>query len=118
MDLAVFPAEGEGGVVALETRADLDRYTYFVAGCVGEFWTQVTVAHLSALQHWDVAAMTLKGVRFGKGLQLTNILRDLAHDARIGRCYLPRVDLAALGVRPEEVLHADTLERVRPLIRS
>lgn len=116
MDLSVFPAEEHGKVVALETRADLDRYTYFVAGCVGEFWTKITVAHLPALRHWDVAAMAIKGVRFGKGLQLTNILRDLAHDARIGRCYLPRVDLAALGVRPEEVLQAGTLERVRPLI--
>jgi len=116
MDLSVFPSEGEGKVVALETRADLDRYTYFVAGCVGEFWTKVAVAHLPALRQWDVAAMATKGVRFGKGLQLTNILRDIAHDARIGRCYLPRVDLAALGVQPEEVLQSSTLERVRPLI--
>src|SRR6266542_3630413 len=44
MDLTVFPGEGEGRVGALETRADLDHYTYFVAGCVGEFWTRVTTA--------------------------------------------------------------------------
>jgi farnesyl-diphosphate farnesyltransferase len=37
MDLATFPGEDEGRLVALETRADLDRYTYYVAGCVGEF---------------------------------------------------------------------------------
>jgi farnesyl-diphosphate farnesyltransferase len=116
MDLSVFPAEGEGKIIALETREELDRYTYFVAGCVGEFWTKVAVAHLPALRQWDVVAMTTKGVRFGKGLQLTNILRDIAHDVRIGRCYLPRVDLAALGVQPEEVLTPGTLERVRPLI--
>jgi farnesyl-diphosphate farnesyltransferase len=116
MDLAVFPAEGEGKVVALETREDLDRYTYFVAGCVGEFWTKVAVAHLPTLRRWDVAEMVAKGVRFGKGLQLTNILRDVAHDVRIGRCYLPRVDLAALGVQPQEIIEPGTLERVRPLI--
>jgi farnesyl-diphosphate farnesyltransferase len=29
------------------------------------------------------------GVRFGKGLQLVNVLRDLPKDLRIGRCYLP-----------------------------
>lgn len=118
MDLTVFPAEGEGNIIALETREDLDRYTYFVAGCVGEFWTKVAVAHLPALRHWDVGAMMEKGVRFGKGLQLTNILRDIAHDLRIGRCYLPRVDLAALGVRPEDVLRPSTLAWVRPLIED
>ena len=116
MDLSVFPAEGEGKVVALETREDLDRYTYFVAGCVGEFWTRVVVDHLPALRQWNVAEMAAKGVRFGKGLQLTNILRDVAHDARIGRCYLPRVDLAVLGVQPQEIIEPGTLERVRPLI--
>jgi farnesyl-diphosphate farnesyltransferase len=116
MDLSMFPTEEEGIVVALETRAELDRYTYFVAGCVGEFWTKVAVAHLPALRQWDVGAMTTKGVRFGKGLQLTNILRDVAHDVRIGRCYLPRSDLAALGVQPEEIRFPSTLDRVRPLI--
>ena len=29
------------------------------------------------------------GVRFGKGLQLVNVLRDIPKDLRIGRCYLP-----------------------------
>ena len=35
--LGRFPAETEGRIGALETRADLDRYTYMNAGCVGEF---------------------------------------------------------------------------------
>jgi farnesyl-diphosphate farnesyltransferase len=118
MDLTVFPGEGEGRVGALATRADLDRYTYFVAGCVGEFWTRVTTAHIPALRHWDVTAMATRGVQFGKGLQLTNIVRDVAHDLRLGRCYLPRVELAALGVRPEELLDPRTLGRVRPLVKD
>ena len=118
MDLTVFPGEGEGRVGALATRADLDHYTYFVAGCVGEFWTRMTTAHVPALRHWDVAAMATRGVQFGKGLQLTNILRDVAHDLRLGRCYLPRVELAAFGVRPEELLDPHALERVRPLVND
>lgn len=116
MDLTVFPGEDEGRVGALDTRADLDRYTYFVAGCVGEFWTRITTAHLPSLKHWDVAAMTDRGVRFGKGLQLTNIVRDIAQDLRMGRCYLPRTELAALGVQPEDLLDAATLKRVQPLL--
>jgi farnesyl-diphosphate farnesyltransferase len=116
MDLTVFPGEDEGRVEALDTRAALDCYTYFVAGCVGEFWTRITTAHLPSLRHWDVEAMADRGVRFGKGLQLTNIVRDLAQDLRIGRCYLPRTELAALGVQPEDLFDATTLNRVQPLL--
>jgi farnesyl-diphosphate farnesyltransferase len=32
------------------------------------------------------------GSNYGKGLQLINILRDLPHDLKNGRCYLPAVD--------------------------
>jgi farnesyl-diphosphate farnesyltransferase len=116
LDLTVFPGESEGRVQALETRSDLDQYTYFVAGCVGEFWTRVTTAHVPTLQHWDSALMESRGIRFGKGLQLTNILRDIAQDLRLGRCYLPRTELAALGVQPQHLLNSDVVEKVRPLL--
>ncbi len=116
MDLRLFPSESSGMLAALETRGDLDRYTYFVAGCVGEFWTKVTTAHVPSLHSWNVEEMAACGIRFGKGLQLTNILRDIAHDLRIGRCYLPRTELAQLGVCPEELLDAQTLPRVKPLL--
>ena len=36
------PAE----IPALRTAADLDEYTYLVAGCVGEFWTRLCFRHL------------------------------------------------------------------------
>jgi len=75
----------EGTLTALGNDTELDRYTYLVAGCVGEFWTQMCQAHLPGLENLSIAA----GVRFGKGLQLVNILRDLPRDYTIGRCYLP-----------------------------
>jgi farnesyl-diphosphate farnesyltransferase len=118
MDLTIFPGEYEGEVRALETRADLDRYTYFVAGCVGEFWTRIVTAHLPSLQQWNRAEMEGYAVRFGKGLQMTNVLRDLAQDLRIGRCYLPRTELAALGVQPEELLSPRSVERIQPLLQG
>jgi farnesyl-diphosphate farnesyltransferase len=116
MDLTIFPGEGEGKIGALDTNADLDRYTYFVAGCVGEFWTRIATAHLPSLSHWHLAEMEARGVRFGKGLQLTNILRDIAQDLRLGRCYLPRAELAALGVQPEDLLKPQVLPQVQPLL--
>ena len=89
-DLTTFPGENEAGLQALEKREELDRYTYHVAGCVGEFWTEIHAAHLPRLSGWDVEAMKQTGVRFGKGLQMTNVLRDLARDLRleIGRAHV------------------------------
>jgi len=116
MDLSTFPGEEEGRVVALETRADMDRYTYWVAGSAGEFWTDIHLAHRPALAGWDAGAMRRRAVRFGRGLQMTNILRDLPRDLRIGRCYLPREELAALGLTPADLLDARSLARLRPLL--
>ncbi len=117
-DLQVFPGEDEDKLAALETRADLDRYTYLVAGCVGEFWTEVHVAHRPRLRHWDLAQMRPLGVRFGKALQLTNVLRDVPRDLRQGRCYLPREDLARLGLSPRDLLDPAASPAARPLLRE
>jgi farnesyl-diphosphate farnesyltransferase len=115
-DLIRFPGEDEGGLAALETRSELDRYTYLVAGCVGEFWTEIHVAHRRRLRHWDPVKMSALGVRFGKGLQLTNVLRDIPRDLRQGRCYLPSRDLALLGLEPRDLLDPAAGRTLRPLL--
>ena len=115
-DLKLFPGEDEGKLAALETRQDLDRYTYLVAGCVGEFWTDVHVAHRPRLRGWDLQEMRRQGVRFGKALQLTNVLRDVPRDLRQGRCYLPRQDLDALGLSPRDLLDPAAASAARPLL--
>jgi farnesyl-diphosphate farnesyltransferase len=62
--------------------------------------------------------MRSRAVRFGQGLQLVNVLRDLPRDLRSGRCYLPRADLAALGLAPEDLLDPRALPRFWPLLRE
>ena len=116
LDLRVFPGEGQGALAALETWEDLDQYTYLVAGCVGEFWTDVHLAHRPRLRGWDRPAMRRLGVRFGKALQLTNVLRDVPRDLRQGRCYLPRQELARLGLSPTDLLEASATRVARPLL--
>ena len=116
-DLAHFPGEDAAGLAALESVDDLDRYTYLVAGCVGEFWTALHVAHRPRLRGWD-AAMTARGVRFGKALQLTNVLRDVPSDLAHGRCYLPARELAVLGLVPRDLLDPAAARRARPLLRA
>ena len=115
-DLERFPGEDAKALAALDTLADLDRYTYLVAGCVGEFWTRVHVAHRPRLAGWDVAAMSAIGVRFGKALQLTNVLRDVPADLRQGRCYLPARELAALGLTPPDLLEPASTPAARRLL--
>jgi len=115
--LARFPAEAEGRVGALETRDDLDRYTYMNAGCVGEYWTDMVAAHRPRCAgRWNLPLMRSRGVRFGQGLQMVNVLRDLPRDLRIGRCYVPRVELAALGLAPGDLLDPKASARLQPLV--
>lgn len=90
----------------LETAEDLLRYTYLVAGCVGPFWTRICLYHHRALRGWDEESMCRLGLRFGQALQLTNVLRDTPGDIATGRFYLPRQELAELGLTPEQSLQA------------
>jgi len=103
-------------LVALTTLDDLDQYTYDAAGCVGDFWTRLMCAHRAALRRWDVEAMASVGIRFGKGLQLTNVLRDLATDLRRGRCYIPTTLLEPAGLKPADLLDPATLPKFRPVL--
>lgn len=115
-DLSRFPGDDPTSLAALETLEDLDRYTYLVAGCVGEFWTALHLAHRRRLAGWDRATMTAAGVRFGKALQLTNVLRDVPGDLRHGRCYLPARELVPLGLVPRDLLDPERARRARPLL--
>ncbi len=116
MDLTLFAGDRPNDVTALHTMADLDRYIYHVAGCVGEFWTQMTCAHLPSLSRWNVAHMATVGVRFGKGLQLTNVLKDVARDLQRGRCYIPEQFLQEAGLKPTDLLRKDSLPQLRPIL--
>lgn len=115
-DLTTFPAEDSGRISALPDSAALDRYIYQVAGCVGEFWTAITMARTKGLAGWDRAHMGELGVRFGKALQMTNVLRDVPKDLRLGRCYFPQDKLEALGITPDALLDPLTCRTARPLL--
>ncbi len=115
LDLQRFVGAGEAKVVALPDAAALEDYTYRVAGCVGEFWTRMCRARLFPRVKLDEAKLMADGVRFGQGLQLVNILRDLPRDLKQGRCYLPLDELAAVGLRPEELRDPSKEGRLAPV---
>jgi len=105
-------------ISALETAAELDDYTFRVAGCVGEFWTKICRAHLFPQARLDERQFIADGIRFGKGLQLVNILRDLPADLEKGRCYLPLEQLRPAGLSPENLLSPENEAKFLPLFRE
>lgn len=115
LDLQRFGRATANAVAALETMEELDDYTYRVAGCVGEFWTRMCRAHAFPHAQLDDKQLLDDGVRFGKGLQLVNVLRDLPADLRNGRCYLPRRELEKLGLIPGDLRDPKNEARLRPL---
>ena len=68
----------------IETEADLDRYTFSVAGAVGLL--------LSDLWAWYDLTTTdrLQAIAFGRGLQTVNILRNQKDDLERGVSFFPR----------------------------
>jgi len=65
-------------------QSDLSLYTYRVAGVVGLL--SIEIFGYKNRKSRDFATS------LGEALQLTNILRDVAEDIRIGRIYLPQED--------------------------
>jgi farnesyl-diphosphate farnesyltransferase len=116
MDLKYFPGETASSIHAFPDLATLDLYTYYVAGVVGGFWTKIHQAYMQTWQPREFQTLCALGVRFGQGLQMTNILKDLGKDLAIGRCYLPKEWLEPLAITTEELTRPVTLPRLQPLI--
>src|SRR5580692_556883 len=84
--------------LTVSTYATFDRlseYCYLVAGTVG-----LTCLHVFGFN--DPKAPDL-AERLGLAFQLTNIIRDVGSDCKMGRIYLPQEDLDRFGIRAEEL---------------
>jgi farnesyl-diphosphate farnesyltransferase len=114
LDLHRFDSPAE--VRALQTTADLDDYTYLVAGCVGEFWTRLCFRHLRDLASLIQDEMLPLGKRYGMVLQLINVLRDAGSDLRAGRCYFPEDELGAISLSPGRILSEP--DRFQPIYQK
>ncbi|GAA5117298.1 phytoene/squalene synthase family protein [Luteolibacter yonseiensis] len=76
--------------VALADESALEDYTWRVAGCVGAFWTKLGFLTMGdRFSSTPANELLERGIRYGKALQLVNILRDVTEDLSHGRCYLP-----------------------------
>ena len=100
---------------ALSTAAELDEYTYLVAGCVGEFWTRLCFRHVQNFASLNEDQMLALGKRYGMSLQLINVLRDAGSDLRAGRCYLPEAELTAAHLTASQIFSEP--DRFQPIFR-
>jgi len=85
----------------LKNVEELNQYCYVVAGVVGEMlaalfcdYSQDIAKHQTQLEKLSVS--------FGQGLQMTNILKDIADDKERGICWLPQdlfVDGFEIGIK-------------------
>jgi farnesyl-diphosphate farnesyltransferase len=78
----------DDGELRLRDVPDLQAYCYVVAGIVGELLTELFLLDRPALVQ-AASRLRSRARAFGEGLQLVNILKDSAADARQGRQYLP-----------------------------
>jgi phytoene synthase len=90
---------GDLRAVRIRDDAELIRYCYRVASTVGLMMCGVLrVSAREALPH---------AVDLGIAMQLTNVARDVAEDARRGRVYLPADRLRAAGGCPEALVRGE-----------
>lgn len=90
LDLIRFGHASFENPVSLLSDAELDDYTWRVAGCVGIFWTKLGFLTMNErFSDFPENELLERGTAYGKSLQLVNILRDLVEDLAVGRCYLP-----------------------------
>ena len=86
---------------------ELERYCHCVAGCVGLLSVEIF--------GYRGRTIPLFARHLGQAFQLTNILRDVAEDAKRGRIYLPRELLDRQGlatIAPEAITSTPGVDKV------
>jgi phytoene synthase len=79
------------------TFAELRRYCFRVASVVG-----LMLMHVMGIENTRKAKRY--AIKLGIAMQLTNILRDVGEDARMGRVYFPKDELARFGITIQDIL--------------
>jgi len=85
----------------LKNIEELNQYCYVVAGVVGEMLAALFCDYSQDIAKHQIQLEKLS-VSFGQGLQMTNILKDIADDKERGICWLPQdlfVDGFEIGIK-------------------
>ena len=110
--------QGPDSLTVLEDVDDLEQYCFFVAGTVGNLLTATFLAKHDELPRETRQGLSDRAVRFGLGLQLTNIVKDVSADHDRGWCFLPAALCAQREVSPGELLEPACRDRAMAVVRD
>lgn len=94
-----------------EAFGDVEAYCYRAASVIG-----LICIEIFGYRPADREAATDRAIAMGKGLQITNIMRDVREDAERGRIYLALDDMRRHGVDEADVLAGRMTEGFRALM--
>lgn len=109
------PDSPESGAASIATVQELERYCYYVAGTVGHLLTEL-FSQDTAVSQRRYSELKSLATSFGLGLQLTNIIKDVADDRRRGRSFLPRQLCLSAGITPEQVQDVNSSSESRQVM--
>ena len=113
MDIRAFPG---GEPAAFKTARELECYCELVGGAPGVFWARL-YREAIRLSRSSVSEFPSEkdAEMIGSALQMINVLKNMAADLRLGRCYLPQEDLDTKNLKPAELLLPSNMERLRDI---
>jgi phytoene synthase len=103
LDEIIAGVEMDLSILRYQTFDELQVYCYRVASAVGLVSIEIFGYRNAACKEY--------AVQLGLALQITNIIRDVGKDLRVGRIYLPLEDLAKIGYSDNELQDRQYNER-------
>ena len=85
-------------------------YCAHMGGAPGVFWAKLLLNGKENKKFTDEAQ------KIGMALQITNILKDIAADLKIGRIYLPITDLTKYSLMPQDLLEKKNYKLFFPIL--
>ncbi len=96
-----------------ETWEDLRVYCYRVASCVG-----LMMCHVIGFTRADLEGRAKQhAIELGLAMQITNILRDVGEDLKLGRVYFPREDMMRFRYSEQDLIQQTNNAQFRQLMQ-
>lgn len=114
-DLLVFDGGTKESIKQFNTENELKEYCKYIGGGPGIFWSRIS-KEVTPVKGGD--SMDYAAEKIGEALQITNIVKDVAHDLRIGRCYFPKDDLGAVGLSAYDLLNPKNIKPFKSVLKK
>ncbi len=102
----------------LKTMHELEEYTYYVAGTVGYLLTELFSYSSQKITPQLKGRLEQFAESFGKGLQMVNIIRDMATDLRRGQSYIPDELLKKYHLTRESIFDMENAARAEMMFNE